>query len=337
MCVLFFAYTFFMHYSGDVPEKRETGQKPEISSVKEAEKPVKIPKNGILALMGKTSENILKSVGKPSRKEPSRFDYEWWIYNQDPDHYFQVGILNGKAVTVYGLGKSLNIQPFKIGEDAGGVFKKSQILSSLPIEYKGNTYKFELSEEDMNTRPAIRADGNILQLYIDKFDGKLSSVRAVDPETFIKQRPYELIYRGNLVSAKKLKEDQLLKVEKAEENQVFDLTNVIRSRHHLPSLKNDSEVAGIAYLHSKDMADSRYFAHESPTEGDLSDRLKKGKVAYSLAGENIAAHYIDGIASVEGWMNSKGHREAMLNSEFTHLGVGVYRDYYTQDYVKYWN
>ncbi|MBR8644979.1 hypothetical protein KEH51_13740 [[Brevibacterium] frigoritolerans] len=37
---------------------------------------------------------------------------------------------------------------------------------------------------------------------------------------------------------------------------------------------------------------------------------------------------------MEGWLNSKGHRDAMLNEEFTGLGVGVYKNYYTQNFIK---
>ena len=46
---------------------------------------------------------------------------------------------------------------------------------------------------------------------------------------------------------------------------------------------------------------------------------------YQLAGENIAAQYMDGPSAVEGWLNSEGHRESLLESKFTHIGVGVYQ------------
>ncbi len=59
--------------------------------------------------------------------------------------------------------------------------------------------------------------------------------------------------------------------------------------------------------------------------------MKNAKVAYQTAGENIAANYTDGPAVVEGWLNSKGHREAILNKDYSHLGVGVFQKYYTQN------
>ena len=78
---------------------------------------------------------------------------------------------------------------------------------------------------------------------------------------------------------------------------------------------------------------SNYFSHVSKTKGDLSDRLEDGECNLSSAGENIAANYVDAIAVMEGWLNSKGHRDALLNEEFTYFGVGVYEKYYTQNFI----
>ena len=81
------------------------------------------------------------------------------------------------------------------------------------------------------------------------------------------------------------------------------------------------------------MAEGNYFSHTSPTKGDLSQRLEDEDIHYSAAGENIAANYVDSIAAVEGWLNSKNHREEMLKEEYTKLGVGVYHKFYTQNFI----
>jgi uncharacterized protein YkwD len=85
------------------------------------------------------------------------------------------------------------------------------------------------------------------------------------------------------------------------------------------------------------MYETDNFSHTSEKFGELSDRLDVGDVFYQLAGENIAANYIDGPAVVEGWLNSKGHRETLLNKEYTHLGVGVYHKYFTQNFIQKWD
>jgi uncharacterized protein YkwD len=165
----------------------------------------------------------------------------------------------------------------------------------------------------------------------------LSSVRYLDAQTLIKQRPYELIYRGELLSARELTDEEWKLVEMGSSQQILDITNMIRKRHELTIVNWHEEIAQVAFLHSKDMKENEYFAHDSPTKGGLADRLKVGEIKYHLAGENIAAKYVDGIAAVEGWLNSKGHRETLLNNEFTHLGVGVYEKYYTQNFISTWD
>ena len=92
--------------------------------------------------------------------------------------------------------------------------------------------------------------------------------------------------------------------------------------------------AEVAYLHSREMTDAPEGTHVSETKGDLEKRLDAGHVKYRAAGENIAANYVDAAAVMEGWLNSKGHRDAMLNEEFTGLGVGVYKKYYTQNFIR---
>lgn len=283
--------------------------------------------------MGKSSDQVLDQLGEPVRKDPSQFDYHWWIYNGGSNQYIQIGVLSDKVVSVYAIGEGVDIKPYQIGEPLSQVYQKAPVSSTLSMEHNGNSYRFELSEEDMNTRPVIETDGVVIQLYIDRFDGTLSSIRAADKETFIKQRPYEVVYRGELISAEPVQEGEEQEIGNAQEQQIFDITNVMRKRHGLELLEYDEAVSKTAYSHSKDMAVEEYFAHESPSAGTLADRLQRDSISYQTAGENIAAHYTDSIASAEGWLNSEGHRKAMLNKDFTHIGVGVYKDYYTQNFI----
>ena len=47
--------------------------------------------------------------------------------------------------------------------------------------------------------------------------------------------------------------------------------------------------------------------------------MQRGKVGFQLAGENIAAQHSDGVAALQGWLNSEGHRKNLLNEQFTGL------------------
>lgn len=287
----------------------------------------------ITSWIGKSKDSILDLYGKPNRIDPSYYDYEWWIYNQDLDKYIQFGIYENKVVTAFIMGEKVDISPFYIGQPIRDFFSNLAPNPTVSIDFKGNSYKFELSEQDLNTRPLFEINGVYMQIYIDQFTGKVSSIRLLDKETLIKQRPYELIYRGRLITSKPVSEKLKRKIEETQEKQIFDLTNVIRKRHGLNQLSWHSQTANVAYLHSKDMEENNYFSHVSPTYGSLAKRLENDDILFTLAGENIAAQYVDGIEAVEGWLNSKGHRKTLLEKDYTHLGVGVFDKFYTQNFI----
>ncbi|MBI0578364.1 CAP domain-containing protein [Neobacillus cucumis] len=294
------------------------------------------PKEGLSLLIGKKLSALEKELGKPQRIDESAYGYQWYIYNSDYSRYVQVGVENNRIVTVYAIGKNLDVAPFEIGQPVEEIFNTQYIDANIEIDQDGNSYRFELNDTDLNIRPIVQLGNVYVQLYIDKFTGNLSSVRFLDADTLIKQRPYELVYRGKLIEADEPSIEMWRKIEIGEEKQIFDLTNVLRVRHDLKPLLWDEKTAKAAYGHSKDMANNNDFSHTSKKFGTLSDRLKSAKVVYQAAGENIAANYIDGPASVEGWLNSKGHRDSMLNGDFSHLGVGVYQKYYTQNFIQKW-
>lgn len=293
----------------------------------------RVVKEGLAATIGKKEAEIKKKFGKPTRVDMSSYGYDWWIYNQNKDNYFQIAIENGKVVSAYGIGDRVNVTPFKIGQPIDEIYSSLYAETSVNIEENGSSYRFELSEEDMNIRPIIKLGNMYVQLYLDKFTGTLSSVRFLNELTLLKQRPYELAYRGELVPEEELTRTDWGKIDAGNEKQIFDISNIMRKRFNVSALKWDESTATVAYLHSLDMSDRNYFSHVSQTQGDLADRLHAGDVTYYLAGENIAANYVDAIAVMEGWLNSKGHREALLNKDFRYLGVGVYEKYYTQNFI----
>jgi uncharacterized protein YkwD len=291
------------------------------------------PYGGLAVSIGKNAAEVEKTYGKPSRIDPSSYGYDWWIYNHDKSKYVQLAVENGRVVSAYGIGKDIDAAPFKIGQTIDEIYARVFVETSVDIEMKGSSYRFELSEEDMNMRPLIKLGKMYVQLYLDKFTGKVSSIRFLNKETLLKQRPYEMTYEGKVLKDQPLTEAEWKTVDNGNRQQIFDISNIMRDRFNLPALKWDEKAAEVAYLHSNDMEESNYFSNTSPTMGDMKERLAKGGVSYTLAGENIAAKYPDAIAATEGWLNSKGHREALLNKEFTHVGVGVYKKLYTENFI----
>ncbi|QFT88742.1 Cysteine-rich secretory protein family protein [Bacillus sp. THAF10] len=291
---------------------------------------------GLSNYMGQDIKKLEEVFGPPNRKDLSSYDYEWWVYNSDLDNYIQFGVKNQKVVTIFHTGIENFQQEFPIGESYGNLNKSMDFQESVTVEHEEGSYQFKLKENERSTRPLIKVKDFYVQLYFDEFTQKLSSVRYIDSETIIKQRPYEMVYRGPLLEAQELTAAEWKKVEEGNARQIMDFTNIIRLRFDLNNVEWDEETSQVAYFHSKDMRETNYFSHTSPTKGSLSDRLSEGEIPFRLAGENIAAKYVDGMAAVEGWLNSEGHRNTLLNKRFTHLGVGVSEKYYTQNFIEKW-
>lgn len=293
---------------------------------------VQWPRPSLGTLIGKEVNELYKWLGYPHRMEPSAYGYTWFIYNMDINNYVQVGVLDGKIVTVYAIGDGVNMAPFEIGKPSH-LINSSLYQQELSWKGENGVYEFQLKEKDWQTQPLIKVNHIFAQIYIDQFTGLVSSVRFSDGETLVKHRCYEMRYTGELIVATEPNKKEWERIEAGVTHQIFDITNIVRNRYGRESLEWNDRLASVAYFHSKDMAEASYFSHTSKMFGSLEDRLNDGNIHYLRAGENIAAYYSDGPAVVEGWLNSEGHRESLLNDEFTHIGVGVFQKLYTQNFI----
>lgn len=101
--------------------------------------------------------------------------------------------------------------------------------------------------------------------------------------------------------------------------------NAARVQYNLAPLTLDSALCNGAYLKSKDMAENNYFSHTSPTYGSPFAMMKSLGISYRTAGENIAKN-----TSVKGahdaFMNSAGHRQNILGSSYSKVGLGFYQE-----------
>ena len=287
---------------------------------------------GIHEWVGNNIGEVREYYGEPDRIDLSPYGYEWWIYNDAP-YYIQIGVKNENVVTVFTNDQEADTYHVNVGDKFTEAKEHFTFEESVSLNESYTSYQFELSKDDMEMRPMTEIDGVWVQYYIDIVEGTISSIRYTDVETLVLHRPYSIVYRGELPEADPLSDEEWERVQEGQARQIFDLTNHIREHHGLQALEWEEDTAYVAYLHSKDMYTEDYFSHTSPNHGELQHRLEAKNVNFHIAAENIAARYVDGIAAVEGWLNSEGHRVNLLNDEFTHLGVGVHRDFYTQNFL----
>jgi len=98
--------------------------------------------------------------------------------------------------------------------------------------------------------------------------------------------------------------------------------NIIRNSHSLGALRIDDRLNKAAQLHSDDMADRDFFDHQNPEGARMTDRADAFGYHWRLLLENIAAGQENTAEAVDGWMNSSGHRAAILNAKGRDTGMG---------------
>jgi uncharacterized YkwD family protein len=115
--------------------------------------------------------------------------------------------------------------------------------------------------------------------------------------------------------------------------QVFNLVNQERAKAGLNALTNNSALSAMALDKAKDMYNNNYFDHNSPSYGSPFDMMKTYGIQFTYAGENIAKGQQSPQEVMTAWMNSQGHRDNILNSHFTKIGVAYYNGEWVQEFI----
>lgn len=130
---------------------------------------------------------------------------------------------------------------------------------------------------------------------------------------------------------------QNITIDENSENQMLDLINQARKANGLSVITMDDHLREVARAHSKDMFERGYFSHYTPEGLSPFDRLRNAGIIYVYAGENLALAP-DVNKAEQGLIDSEGHRENILNSNFNKVGIGVvdagiYGRMFTQDFI----
>jgi uncharacterized protein YkwD len=110
---------------------------------------------------------------------------------------------------------------------------------------------------------------------------------------------------------------------------ILCLLNAERAKQGLQPLRRNALLELASQRHSQDMADQDFFAHVTPGGADPGDRVRSTGYGLPWVGENLLWGIeadATPVKALEGWMNSPGHRAAILDANFTEVGVGVVPD-----------
>ena len=114
------------------------------------------------------------------------------------------------------------------------------------------------------------------------------------------------------------------------ENRLFDRVNNARTDAGRGKLKLDLQLRALARAYAEKMLRRGFFDHEEPSGINLPERATGSNLEkFALWGENLASLANPEEPTLEahrGLMDSPGHRRNILDSRFTHLGVGAASD-----------
>lgn len=187
---------------------------------------------------------------------------------------------------------------------------------------------FGVSEQAEAAKSHTVASGDTMWKIAVRYQIGVSEIIQANPQV---SNP-NMIYPGQRLTIPR--ESTYLSMEE----EVVKLVNQERAKNGLQPLKADWELARVARYKSEDMRDRGYFNHTSPVYGSPHQMIRNFGISYRASGENIAAGQTSAQAVFNAWMNSSGHRQNILSSNYTHIGVGYakggsYGHYWTQMFI----
>lgn len=103
---------------------------------------------------------------------------------------------------------------------------------------------------------------------------------------------------------------------------LLQTTNSQRKANGKTDLKVNDKLTAAAQAKANDMAKRNYWSHTTPDGQQPWVFVKNSGYTYQKAGENLAYGFDNSADTVTGWMNSKSHRENLLDSSYSEVGFG---------------
>jgi uncharacterized protein YkwD len=269
------------------------------------------PMNSKLAIynieLGTPEAVVVEKLGEPNRISLNEYGSTWNAYHDGYHNFMMLSYdKNDKVNAIY---TNDDLISSDIGIEYGSAKSVVRETFGEPLKEirKGlNIYILQDSEEF----DVFEVDGMYAYVFYDLH--KDDTVTAMQLVSTSLERKKTGMYAGG---------DQALR--NGFEAQLFDLTNAARVRNGLAALEWDDPSADTARMHSVDMADNNYFSHDNLEGKSPFDRMKDNGIKFRSAGENLAYGQTSSIFAHEGLMNSKGHRDNILQDIYSHLGTGV--------------
>ena len=128
-----------------------------------------------------------------------------------------------------------------------------------------------------------------------------------------------------------------VKVDSSAEQQMIGLVNKERTSRRIASLSQNPLLTKVARAHCQDMFKRGYFSHYTLEGLSPFDRMAEANIVFNYAGENLALAPSTQLA-MEGLMQSPGHKENILSTNFAKIGIGaidggIYGEMFCQEFT----
>jgi len=271
--------------------------------------------------IGDAKGEVEKQLGGPKRVSVNEYGTEWHAYHENFQNFILVSYSKDGVVNALYTNQDLIAAKNGLKYGASKETVRQTLGEPLGEIRKGLVYYQFQKDQDYDV---YQLDDSYVTVFYDKH--RNNSVAAIQ----IVSEKLEQSKAGFYTEASEA-------LKEGFEYQLFDLTNASRRVHGLGVLEWDDQVRVTARKHSADMAENSYFSHTNPEGQSPFDRMEEDDIAFSVAGENLAYGQFSSIFAHEGLMNSLGHRENILKSDFKLLGVGVafgpkHEPYFTENF-----
>lgn len=273
--------------------------------------------------VGDRKADVEAIYGEPKRESENDYGVSWSTYHENYQNFIMVayddeGVVCGLFTNQELLSSQFNLA---LGDRKAVV---NEILGKPEEIIRNGWFQYRINSE--GEYDVYKIDGDYVTIFYDIHeDEKLTAIQIIDGDL---ESSKDTLYTSG---SEALKEGF--------EYQLFDLTNAIRVNHGLSILEWDESVRETARKHSRDMAENQFFGHTNLQGKSPFDRMQADGIFFTAAGENLAYGQLSSVFAHQGLMNSLGHRENILNGNFTKLGIGVDFDdnnqpFYTENFFR---
>lgn len=294
-----------------------------------------------------SSVMLIRLLGKESAAKASTSKHPFTDVPKWADRY---------VAYLYGTGLAKGVSPTKFGSQSDTTDKMFLTFLLRALEYQDGGVDFSyqeagsfalskelISQAEMNElKKGAFTRGDMVYLSAAALrrplnrKGGLLLDKLVAEKAVVKERAEAFLGKEEATESVSQSLPNQISAVGGIEGEVIRLVNEIRQKNNLNPLKPNEELMRLSKKNAEAMSSAGYFSHTSPTEGSFEQRMEKSGLSFRRAGENIAKGHTSAQQVVDGWMNSKGHRENILNPEFTDIGVGYASgDYWTQIFMAF--